>query len=83
MGIVNFCGKNIGTKAAGKMLMKLTTGIYFENIFQTAFLQKCLEPLFYTSSLCLHLYWRDWQKATHKMEVDYKCAKIENICTYK
>jgi len=37
-GFVIFCGKNVGAKAACKMLVKLTPIVNFTNILQTAFL---------------------------------------------
>jgi len=36
-GFVIYWQKNIGAKAAHKMLMKLTTGLNFTNIFQGVF----------------------------------------------
>jgi len=37
---VIFCQKNIGATAAGKMLVKLATGIFFTNILQAVLCTK-------------------------------------------
>jgi len=39
-GFVIYCQKNIGAKAARKMLMKSTAGVNFTNILQAAFCEK-------------------------------------------
>jgi len=51
--VCNFWQKEISTKAAHKMLVKLTKGVNFTNILQAAFVQKCSLQLFCIYSLCL------------------------------
>jgi len=49
-GSVIFWCKNIGTKGAHKMLMKLTAMVNFINVLHAAFLRKCCVQLFSTYS---------------------------------
>jgi len=54
-GFVIYWQKNIGAKAAHKMLMKLTTGLNFTNIFQGVFfLTKALSGAFCTYNMWLY-----------------------------
>jgi len=46
-GLVIFWQKNIGTKAACKMLARLTTGVNFANILGAYSLNKSVLQIFY------------------------------------
>ncbi len=51
-GFVIFWQKNIGTKDASKMLVKLTTDVNFTNILQAYFLYKAVYWSFYLLIVC-------------------------------
>ncbi len=51
--LCNFWCKNIGKKAVHKMMMKLTTGFNFINIYECLSVQKCFAQLFSNYNLVL------------------------------
>jgi hypothetical protein len=67
-GFVIFWQKDLGAKAAHKMLVKLTTDVNFTNILQAAFSYKSFLRSFYVLSIwvCNFLAQGFWHKSCTK-----------------
>jgi len=72
-----FCQKNIGSKAACKMLMKLTTGVSFTYILQAALSNQRVLSSFSLFTVCASTFigkefWRkSWSKEVGKVDYRY------------